>query len=47
VAALLLSGVTGRSVLPLGKFKKPSAPDGKSVHPIELKWAEPGVKMGQ
>jgi hypothetical protein len=22
-------------------------PDGKTIHPIELKWAEPGVKMGQ
>jgi hypothetical protein len=48
VAAMLLGGVTGRTVLPLGKYKKAAnMPGGRLVRPIELEWAEPGVKMGQ
>jgi succinate-acetate transporter protein len=46
VAAMLLSGTTGRTILPLFK---PGAmtPGSKTVQSIELPWAEPGVKMGQ
>jgi succinate-acetate transporter protein len=48
VAAMLLAAVTGRAVLPLGKYKKAAnVPGGKLTHPIQLEWGEPGVKMGQ
>jgi succinate-acetate transporter protein len=48
VAAMLLASTTGRAVLPLGKYKKAAnLPGGKLVRPIELEWAEPGVKKGQ
>jgi len=48
VAAMLLAGVTGRAILPLGKYKKQAnVPGGELVRPIQLEWAEPGVKMGQ
>ncbi|MGH3048755.1 MAG: acetate uptake transporter [Gaiellaceae bacterium] len=47
-AALLLASTTGRTVLPLFKYKKEAnVPGGKPMRPIELDWAEPGVKMGQ
>jgi hypothetical protein len=42
--AMLLAGVTGRAIVPLGKVKKAAnVPGGKVVRPIELDWAEPGV----
>ena len=48
VAALLLAGTTGRTVLPLFKYKAATnRPGGEVVRPIQLEWAEPGVKMGQ
>jgi uncharacterized protein len=48
VAAMLLASTTGRTVLPLGKYKKAAnVPGGKLMHPIQLEWSEPGVKMGQ
>jgi hypothetical protein len=48
VAAMLLAATTGRAVLPLLKYKKAAnVPGGELVRPIELEWAEPGVKMGQ
>jgi uncharacterized protein len=48
VAAMLLAGVTGRAILPLFKYKRAAnVPGGKLVHPIQLEWGEPGVKMGQ
>jgi succinate-acetate transporter protein len=48
VLAMLLAAVTGRTILPLGKYKKAAnMPGGKLVTPIQLEWAEPGVKMGQ
>ncbi len=48
VMAMLLTATTGRTVLPLLKYKKVgNVPGGKLVRPIELEWAEPGVKMGQ
>jgi succinate-acetate transporter protein len=46
--AMMLAAAAGRVVLPLGKYKKASnVPGRKPVRPIELEWAEPGVKMGQ
>jgi succinate-acetate transporter protein len=48
VAAMVLAGATGRTILPLGKYKRAAnVPGGKLVRPIQLEWAEPGVKMGQ
>jgi uncharacterized protein len=48
VAAMLLVGVTGRAVLPTGKYNKAAnTPGGRLVRPIQLEWAEPGVKQGQ
>jgi uncharacterized protein len=48
VMAMLLAATTGRAVLPLLKYKKAAnVPGGKLLRPIELEWAEPGVKMGQ
>jgi succinate-acetate transporter protein len=44
---MLLAGA-GKVVLPLGKPKKEAnMPGGRPVKPIQLEWAEPGVKKGQ
>jgi len=44
---MMLAG-TGKVVLPLGKPKKEAnRPGGKPVAPIQLEWAEPGIKKGQ
>jgi len=46
--AMMLASSSGRTVLPLGKYSKAAnRPGGRSTHPIELEWAEPGVRMGQ
>jgi hypothetical protein len=46
--AMMLTSVSGRTILPLGKFKKDAnIPGRKPLEPIELEWAEPGVRMGQ
>lgn len=46
--AMMLAAAGGMVVLPLGKYKRAAnVPGGKPVRPIELEWAEPGVKMGQ
>jgi uncharacterized protein len=46
-AIMLLSGA-GKVVLPLGKPKKEAnIPGGQPIKPIQLEWAEPGVKKGQ
>ena len=38
----------GRVVLPLGKLsREANKPGGRVTRPIELEWAEPGVRMGQ
>ncbi len=48
VLAMLLMGITGRTILPTGELKKASnVPGGKARRAIELDWAEPGVKQGQ
>jgi succinate-acetate transporter protein len=46
-AIMLLSGA-GKVILPLGKPKKQAnIPGEQPVKPIQLEWAEPGVKKGQ
>ncbi|HET8605816.1 MAG TPA: GPR1/FUN34/YaaH family transporter [Gaiellaceae bacterium] len=48
ITAMVLMGVTGRTILPIGEFKKAkNVPGRKALRPIELEWAEPGVKQGQ
>jgi succinate-acetate transporter protein len=46
-AIMMLSGA-GKVILPLGKpMKEANMPGGQPVKPIQLEWAEPGVKKGQ
>jgi succinate-acetate transporter protein len=46
-AIMLLSGA-GKVILPLGKPKKDAnVPGAQPVKPIQLEWAEPGIKKGQ
>ena len=46
--AMMLLAAGGRVVLPLGKYSKAAnKPGGRPMHPIQLEWAEPGIKMGQ
>jgi succinate-acetate transporter protein len=46
--AMMLAGVGGRVVLPLGKLsKKANRPGAQVTQPIELDWAEPGIRHGQ
>ena len=46
-AMMLLAG-SGKVILPLGKWKKDAnVPGSRPVKPIQLEWAEPGVKKGQ
>jgi hypothetical protein len=46
-AMMLLAGA-GKVVLPLGKASKDAnTPGARPVKPIQLEWAEPGVKKGQ
>jgi succinate-acetate transporter protein len=48
VLAMSLVAVTKRTILPLGHYKKAAnVPGGQPLEPIELAWAEPGVKKGQ
>jgi succinate-acetate transporter protein len=48
VIAMTLMSVSGRTILPTGALKKSAnVPGGKAVRPIQLEWAEPGVKQGQ
>jgi uncharacterized protein len=46
--AMMLAATSGRTILPLGKLKKDAnVPGRRPMEPIQLEWAEPGVKMGQ
>jgi succinate-acetate transporter protein len=49
VATAMMLAAAGRmTILPLGKFNRAAnVPGGKPTRPIELEWAEPGIKMGQ
>jgi succinate-acetate transporter protein len=46
--AMLLLSTSGKVILPLGKLKKEANIPGRApVTPIQLEWAEPGVRKGQ
>jgi succinate-acetate transporter protein len=46
--AMLLTATAGRTILPTFKFnREANIPGREPVHPIQLEWSEPGVKMGQ
>jgi hypothetical protein len=46
--AMMLASASGRTILPLMKFKRAAnIPGRQPTRPIELEWAEPGIKMGQ
>jgi succinate-acetate transporter protein len=48
VAAMLLAHAYGRTILPTFKYKREAnIPGKKPTQPIQLEWAEPGIKMGQ
>jgi succinate-acetate transporter protein len=48
VAAMTLAYASGRTILPLFEYKRAAnVPGRRPTRPIELDWAEPGVKMGQ
>jgi succinate-acetate transporter protein len=48
VAAMLLAAGTGRIVLPLFKYRREAnVPGRRPTMPVQLEWAEPGIKMGQ
>jgi succinate-acetate transporter protein len=48
VAAMTLAYAGGRVVLPLFKYERSAnVPGRRPTRPIELDWAEPGVRMGQ
>jgi succinate-acetate transporter protein len=46
--AMLLAASFGRTILPLFKYeRKANIPGRKPTHPIQLEWAEPGIRHGQ
>jgi uncharacterized protein len=46
--AMMLAAAGGRILLPLLKYRRgANVPGRRPARPIELEWAEPGVKMGQ
>lgn len=46
--AMMLAAAGKMTILPLGKLNRAAnVPGRKPVRPIELEWAEPGIKMGQ
>ena len=48
VLAMLMAATSGRTILPTFKFKREAnVPGRRPMEPIQLDWAEPGVKMGQ
>ena len=48
VLAMVTLSASGRTIFPLGKYKaEANKPGGRPVKPIQLEWAEPGVKQGQ
>jgi len=47
-SAILLVSTAGKVILPLGKpSREANVPGGQPVKPIQLEWAEPGIKKGQ
>jgi succinate-acetate transporter protein len=48
VLAMVLIAASGRTILPTFRFSKAAnVPGSRPIEPIQLEWAEPGVKMGQ
>jgi succinate-acetate transporter protein len=46
--AMVLAASFGRTILPLFKYqRKANIPGAQPTHPIQLPWAEPGIKQGQ
>jgi uncharacterized protein len=46
--SIMLLSSAGKVILPLGKLKKEAnVPGAQPVKPIQLEWAEPGIKKGQ
>ena len=47
-SAMMLKAAAGRTILPLFKLQsEANMPGAQPTRPIQLEWAEPGVKMGQ
>jgi hypothetical protein len=47
-SAMMLAAVGGRVVLPLGKLsRQANRPGAQVTRPIELDWAQPGIRHGQ
>jgi uncharacterized protein len=47
-SALMMAGTFGRTVLPLGKYRREAnVPGGKTIRPLQFELGEPGVKQGQ
>ena len=48
VLAMVTKAASGRTIFPVGKYEKEAnMPGEQPTRPIQLEWAEPGVKMGQ
>ena len=48
LTAMTLLSATGRAILPTGEWnRRANTPGATTVYPIQLDWAEPGVKQGQ
>jgi succinate-acetate transporter protein len=48
VMAMRLGAAFGRTIVPLFKYeRKANLPGRRPVQPIQLEWAEPGIKQGQ
>jgi hypothetical protein len=45
-SAMMLAATFGRSILPVGKYRKES-PGKPLTYPIQFERGEPGVKQGQ
>ncbi|MGH3002716.1 MAG: acetate uptake transporter family protein [Gaiellaceae bacterium] len=46
--SIMMLASSGRVILPLGKLKKgANKPGARPIRPIQLEWAEPGIKKGQ
>lgn len=47
-AAMMFENTFGRTILPTGKYRaSANVPGGRGMRPLEYKYGEPGVKIGQ
>jgi len=45
---MVTKAASGRTIFPIGKYEREAnVPGQQPTRPIQLEWAEPGVKMGQ